>query len=326
MTRSGTSAPPLPAPSWSTTRWPGSTARPRAPRQPTSLKPGPLVPLVTSTCPSARMVAFICRRANCMPGDTAPCRRGLVQIDHFCGAGRRVAASGIEDLPRRVHHRGAQPAVRHDAVAHRGPLPVTCRTQVSRGPREAGQEELAVRRDEHRGIERIGDRERSAGQPAPGDAVAQLRDGDRGPGLVGAGDGQDTAVGQHGQRRVITALRHRAGRGPVPGGRVEDHRSRVAILAGDLAPRDQQPAVGKEGVPAAEDLVRLAQRGEACGGMGGIPQVRGTALAPEQHLAGRQQVAWMPTTGVGNVGPHWPRVAEELDPLGRRPLRRFCAG
>jgi hypothetical protein len=34
----------------------------------TSLNPGPLLPLVTSTCPSARSVAFICRRANCMEG------------------------------------------------------------------------------------------------------------------------------------------------------------------------------------------------------------------------------------------------------------------
>ena len=34
---------------------------------PTLLKPGPLVPWVTSTCPSARIVAFNCRLAKAIP-------------------------------------------------------------------------------------------------------------------------------------------------------------------------------------------------------------------------------------------------------------------
>ena len=63
---------------------------------------GPLVPCVTSTCPSARIVALSWRRANAIPGTAAPGGRRLVQVDHLGGLGRRIASTHVQDLPRRV--------------------------------------------------------------------------------------------------------------------------------------------------------------------------------------------------------------------------------
>ena len=273
-----------------------------------SLNPGPLVPLVTSTCPSASSVAFIWRRANCIPGTLrhagAAWLRSITSAEFVGGS----PPPAYRILPGA--YMTAEPSLRSATI--RLPTVVHCtaarHVQVPRGRGEAGQEHLAVRRHEHRRVVWIGDRQAGVGQPAPGAAVPDLRNGDDRAALVGAGDGQDLAARQGGGRRVVAALRHRAGGAPGPRRRVEDHRPGVAIGAGDGPAGDQQPAVRQEGVPAAKDSVGLAQRGEAGAGFAGSQSWAAPWSPHSSTLRFGSRCRWMPTTGVWNAGPHVPRT------------------
>jgi hypothetical protein len=62
------------------------------------LKPGPLVPPVTSTVPSGRIVALWCRRVYCMAPVLCTTGVRLVEIDDLARVRRRVAAADHEVL------------------------------------------------------------------------------------------------------------------------------------------------------------------------------------------------------------------------------------
>ena len=178
------------------------------------LNPGPLVPPVTSTLPSARSVAFIWRRAKRHPGTVRQDGRALVEIDHLGRRRRRVAAAGVQDLSRRVHHRGSHRPVSHLPVRHRGPLAGSGDVQIASGLGEAGQEHLAVRRDEHRRVVGIGDRQRAVvswRQALPFQISGMVTTAN----VVSWPDTARTRRWARSWRRVVAALCHRAGGGPA---------------------------------------------------------------------------------------------------------------
>ena len=189
--------------------------------------------------------------------------------------------SGLHDLVRPVHD-GAVSVDR--ARADHRPRPGRGIEDTRRRVRP-GVEDLAVREDEHERVER-------GCQPGAGEVGPQIRRGveDRRervdrcvaerrqlPGPVEndvvSREGEDTAIGQFGGRRIPATDAHVGRPRPLTGRRIVDRRVGETEVRGDVPADDQRPPVRKCHVPGAEEVAPVRNGRERAGGR--IPDALG---------------------------------------------------
>ena len=235
--------------------------------------------------------------------------RGLRQVDDFRSVGGHSAA-GVEDLARLVHHGRAVAAGPDLAGADRGPSAGAGDVEVARGFLFAGVEQPSVRRQERARV--VGKRAAGAGQHpelAPGPDLGQEHVQ---PGLVGPRQDHRLVEGHGRDRGVPPAALHRRRAGPIRRGEPEEVDVGQAEVVGDVAARDQQPAVLQQRMTGAEERVRTGRRRENAGGR--VPDLRHAVPAPGQHPSVGQQM---------QVHRH-DRPSELGAPLARVQARRCC--
>ena len=106
--------------------------------------------------------------------------------------------------------------------------------------------------------------------------------------LVPPAQRQHFAVREGRDRRIPATQRHRTGQRPTAGPGIEDGGLRKAVRVRDMAAGSEQPAVRKERVTGAEELVGIGDLGVRPGVR--VPEVPLAGQAPQQQLPGRQQM------------------------------------